>query len=367
MDGLMVMDAGGCDGDLMDLGTSSPAHMNLAMPPAEGEMTSLGEADSGYIEAWLRPVSALNDDTDAASTPNNFLPEHAYPRNISGTAMLVSPMSGFSSSYNATAITGCRIVDGNGEDGATILADRSIDESITTPLGVGFFVDSSTDAGFQANNIGCWFDPDGATEVETPLLQTALNGESKDLLTGRWTAISDDNVMSHTKVVVTFPVAHLNRGDGSSDPVSVYVFDDEANMVIDDFQTTLSMGVNTCMFMPADMMDMDDMDMMPMLSCNGTDVGSLGDAMSGGFRIFNNHVSDDPDDRVTEIPDTLTSGETLAAIGLVFSYFEGTDGMMEYDQVTDLQWIDVDDATTDDDDATDPAENANLSDLVHTQ
>ena len=33
----------------------------------------------------------------------------------------------------------------------------------------------------------------------------ALMAEDKDLLTGRWTAINDENVMSHTKVVLTFP------------------------------------------------------------------------------------------------------------------------------------------------------------------
>ncbi|MCE2485353.1 MAG: hypothetical protein J4F42_07555, partial [Desulfurellaceae bacterium] len=113
MDGLMVMDPGECDGNFRELSTSNPSNMNLPMPPEAGEMASLGETESGYIEAWLNPVSALEDDT--AGTPEtNFLPEHAIPRNISGTAMLVSPMSGFASSYNAVAFTGCRIVDQDG-------------------------------------------------------------------------------------------------------------------------------------------------------------------------------------------------------------------------------------------------------------
>ena len=54
MDGLMVMDEGGCDGDLVELG-SGPAHMNVPTPMM-GEMVDLGETDSGYLEAWLRPV-----------------------------------------------------------------------------------------------------------------------------------------------------------------------------------------------------------------------------------------------------------------------------------------------------------------------
>ena len=94
-----------------------------------------------------------------------------------------------------------------------------------------------------------------------------------------------------------------------------------------------------------------------MLSCNGTKVGDL--AGTGGFfRLFNNTVENDAntdgdhvdtgDSDGEEVDDLTTTNNTggqdpaegLGAIGLVFSYFMGTDGT-EYDQVTAIQSIDV--------------------------
>ena len=42
-----------------------------------------------------------------------------------------------------------------------------------------------------------------------------------------------------------------------------------------------------------------------------------------------------------KLEDPNVPAESLGAIGLVFSYFEGTNGM-KYDQVTPIQTIDVD-------------------------
>ena len=70
---------------------------------------------------------------------------------------------------------------------------------------------------------------------------TGTMRQTKDLLTGRWTAIDDENVMSHTKVVLTFPMNHLNYANGTSDPVSLYVFDDMGNIVLSSIGLTLSM------------------------------------------------------------------------------------------------------------------------------
>ena len=354
MDGLMVMDEGGCDGDLQELSTANLGHQNLEMAPMMEEMVDLGEADSGYIEAWLNPGSTLQDDTGVQEPDGDLAPDDANPRNISGTASLVSPMSGFSSSYNATAFVGCRIV---GTDGDLIDTD-----------------DTTADV-TEANAIGCWVRDDNdnvdvpaATATTQPLLQRALEDQKKDWLTGRWTAIYDDNVMSHTKIVLTFPENHLNRADGSGpDPISIHVLDDMGGVALADFGLSLGMGVNTCMIgmMGDDMMgdDMmgDDM-MMTMLSCNDEEIGEI-DAMSGEFRIFNNTMAEDGKVKVPESPTAVVPAEPLSAIGLVFSYFEGTDGN-QYDQVTDLQWIDVDDTVNvADTAANEQRANNNLNDL----
>ena len=334
MEGLMVMDEGGCDGNLRELG-SNPGNMNVSTPTMDGDPVSLGDTGSGYIEAWLNPVNTLKDDT-VGEPDDDFSPENAMANLISGTAMLVSPMSGFASGYNATALTNC----GN------TTTTPSADTPSTTTIATAIAADATDDDGN-----GCWHvtvaSAGGANtdDMGSPIT-IALGNQNMDLLTGRWTAISDDNVMSHTKVVLTFPQPHLGLADGTSDPVSVHVYDDMGNMALHSSGTDLTMGVNMCMFMP-----MDDMDMMGMLSCNDVEVGSLDGAMSGSFRIFNNTVANATTDRVREIPGlnvnaadsggALQPAETLNAIGLIFSYFMGTDGM-EYDQVTSIQPIDVD-------------------------
>ena len=362
-EGLMVRDPGGCDESLRQPATN-PSNMNVNTPTKDGDPVDLGEADSGYLEAWLRPVNALQDDK-WGTRDATFLPEHAIPRNISGTAMLVSPMSGFSSSYDAVALSGCQIVDGNG---MTIGADGSIDEDAAADTS---FVDTdTTTTGLQANNMGCWRDPDSplpdgttaAAADQRPMLVTeALMDEDKEFLIGRWTAIMNDEVTSHTKVVLTFPSPQFDRDNGTLDPLSVRVYDDTGKTVITSAGLELGMGVNMCMFgmMHMDDMDMhdDDMDMMDMLSCNGKNVGSFGKAESGGFRIYNNMPSDMASDTNPETPGDSAGAQTpmqsLAAIGLIFSYFEGNDGMMQYDQATPVQWLSVNEMDSDDADGTD--------------
>ena len=196
--------------------------------------------------------------------------------------------------------------------------------------------------------------------------------QDKDLLTGRWTAIADENITSHTKVVLTLPVNHLTYAgvDADSedvtgmDPVSVYVFDEAGGSITGT--AMLGMNVNMCRFMTASAGD-------GMLSCNGEMVSGL-PGMAGGFRIYNGVASSVPadvdgeDGRQDIVSDTNTGAEIddygiglaagenerggqvpdgpLAVIGLNFSYFMGTDGKL-YDQVTDVQWIDVDTGSDD--------------------
>lgn len=353
MDGLMVMDEGECDGDLRELG-SNPSNMNVATPTMDGDPVSLGGTESGYIEAWLNPVNALKDGAD-----EGFNPDNATPRFISGTAMLVSPMSGFSSSYNAVALSGC----GNVTTAPTAAGAGS---TIYDSLGIGGTADNDNDDGN-----GCWHvlvagDPPAnpADNVEGSPISLALMAQDRDVLTGRWTALNNDDVMSHTKVVLTFPVPHLGVSDGTSDPLTIHIYDDMGNIVHRGTDLTLPMGVNMCMFGDGMM----DMDMMPMLSCNDEDVAELDDAMSGEFRILNNKAISAPDREGgergglgTEDADTNADGtqsaqhpaESLNAIGLVFSYFMGTDGM-QYDQATPIQWVNIDMDGTGDDTGTNP-------------
>lgn len=346
MDGLMVMDPGECDGDLRDVG-SNPGNMNVDTP-MEGEMADiLGETDSGYIEAWLNPRNSLMDDTNFTKAPDaDFSPENAQPRAISGTAMLVSPMAGFSSSYNAVALNMCGNRAGTvaSPTGNPTMISESLFGSITNIADNTATTETGDAVNPGDDGNGCWhvFQDDPGTPANEAdamgaPINAALMGQTKDVLTGRWTAIDDDNVMSHTKLVLTLPVNHFNFANGTSDPLSLHVFDDMGSIVLHSVGVNLPMGVNTCMFMSG------------MVSCNGDEVGSLGDAMSGEFRIHNNIAPERPA-RVGENPDSQTPAESLAVIGLVFSYFEGSDGM-QYDQVTSLQWIDVDrdgnDPTTD--------------------
>ena len=353
-DGLMVMDEGECDGDLREL-ASNPGNQNVATPTMDGDPVDLGATTSGYIEAWLNPVNALKDGAD-----EGFNPDNATPRYISGTAMLVSPMSGFSSSYNAVALSMC----GNTVGAADAPDATSISAAITPADGAT--PEQTATALANDDGDGSWMTRQGSdTAAENDMMGApitrALMMQDRDLLTGRWTAIDDENVMSHTKVVLTFPVPHLGVSDGTSDPLTLHIYDDMGNIVHRGTGLTLPLGVNMCMF--------GGMDMMGMLSCNGEDVAELGDAISGEFRILNNKAIGAPDrtggelgglgtmdtvteeDADTDILEATTiqaaqyPAESLNAIGLVFSYFMGTDGTA-YDQVTPIQWVNIDMNTT---------------------
>ncbi len=399
-DGLMVADPGECDEMVaQSLDTRTVTHVAT---PKMGEMVPLS-ADSGYAEAWVRPMGGLKDDsvpctaadiladgrcgTDAVvgGVDPDVAPDNAMAMNISGLASLVAPMSGFSSSYNAVALTQC--------------GDRTDDNNANTLGTATTIMAATTDVGGN----GCWHvettgTPLANSDVAGAPIMAALNSPNRDLLTGRWTSIADDNVMSHTKLVVTFaggnPLLYTGYDKGGVDvraeasgvdPLTTYVFDDTGYIALRSHEVELGMGVNMCMFghgmMDGDMMDGDmmDGDMMPMLSCNGMEVGMI-DGMSGEFRIFNNTAAAVaarapalPTDGTVAQPETegsrqitnsgkeavgigaadvaataavdegaqVPDGGPLPAIGLVFSYFMGTDGT-QYDQVTPMQWISID-------------------------
>lgn len=379
MGNLMVGDAGECDANVQQI---APDRNNLPHPtPMVGQMASLGDATSGYLEAWLTPDGTLVDDSVPCVAPADatdpqvgecatasgagggdadLIADDATPRYISGSATLVSPTAGFASSYTAVALMNC------GDADATTPMPRMIQMGDDDGDGC-WSVDIDGDGMDEADN-NTAATAGGMNEAKGGPIQMALMGQNMDILTGRWTAIDDDNIMSHTKLVLTLPVNHLAyegqeplpadpdeavRDVKGTDPVSILAFDETGAIALDSREVMLGMNVNMCMF---DMHMGDDMDMMmPMLSCNGMEVGEL-DGMAGEFRIFNGvkiGMGDDPATANTmatvitvdgtEI-DNLEDGQwpdgPFAAIGLNFSYFMGTDGV-QYDQATSIQSIDV--------------------------
>ena len=385
-EGLRVVDPGECDDDVhQNPDTRTVTHIAT---PAAGEMVSLGDTTEGFIEAWLRPIGGLVDDavpctqaeiddtdndrceeaTAVAGGPDpDVMPDNSVPWYIRGTATLVSAISGFSSSYNASAFIFCDVAGSEDPD------DTTGDGCWT----VNTADDNANMTAADATNV--------VNGITTALTQAAF----PYALIGRWTAIADENVTSHTKLVLTFAGGNhllykgLDKTDPDYraevegvDPLSVYVFDDMGQIALRTHELELDQAVNTCRFMQpmGDSMmdgDMEMADDMPpatssMLSCNGMEVGEI-DAVSGGFRIFNNTAvavadrnpadgsspeaggsrlvsstgaenegignMDDPNTPTVD-EDAQTPAEPLAVLGLIFSYFEGTDGS-QYDQVTE--------------------------------
>jgi hypothetical protein len=375
MSSLMVGDEGKCDADTQPPGATrvTPAPIDT---PMKGAAVSLGTAMSGYLEAIVAPNDGLLDGTTPCAGPtavannpggicgasgvdaqggddDDNAPDDTTPRDITGTAALVNPMSGFSSNYLAVALDGC--VDDEAADATS-----------------GFRADDSD---------GCWTTGAADSRVTDGTSLMGVLAKGQDLLTGRWTAIDDDNVMSHTKLIVTFPVQHLNHTTtnvheetvNGTDPLSIYVFDENGGIALKDHSVMLDRNVNTCMF--GRDMDHDGHehgDEMPRLSCNGDNIGEI-DGMAGEFRLFNNNADivdangmlNDYDsatdgkqtDDGTEADDYSTANDTdsattgnqpggqkaaegLAAIALNCSYFMGTDGL-NYDMASMGQWIDL--------------------------
>ena len=57
----MVVDAGGCDDSVEQ--TAADRTSQPIPTPMMGEMVSLGDVGSGYLEAWLAPSGGLVDDS----------------------------------------------------------------------------------------------------------------------------------------------------------------------------------------------------------------------------------------------------------------------------------------------------------------
>ncbi len=342
--GLTVVDPGGCDAQVE---LDPPArNAPVQSTPKPGEVVSLGGVSSGWLDAWVAPTKGLVDGSDADTEPDHGAVQFL----ASGSATLISAVSGFSSTYLATPLVLC----GRG------------------PVPAGIITAAGDDGD------GCWTSQnDGNDEqkrengeaIMLALSNTGhdptINNDQKSVFIGGWTALDDANVQSRTKLVLTLPMNHLTytgtNADGEqvagTDPLSLLVFDGEGKVVLEAREVLLAKNVNTCTFLPAALAQEVELEVaagQTVLSCNGAQVGTLA-ASSGTFRLFNNTMDakgegDAAADQVTNTgaeatglgralrpgEDTTQNGQAIAeglgVVGLNFSYFRGTDGQ-EYDQV----------------------------------
>ncbi len=385
---LEVVAPGSCDGDVIQ--TTPQRERDVQPSTLNDKGMAMLDAMSGYIEAYVEPMGTLQDanvlDDEGAGPPQASDDGHARP--IAGTAVLLNAMSGFASSYDATAI-GCRLTNaaGDGDNGDT---------------------DEPTDVDEDGDNVADRFTPRMCSAEQ---VQMALHEENKDILNGRWQAVDIPAIVtSTTSVVLTFPGGnHLAykgvngvlaatdedteapptpaEGDDAgmaegTDPVTLVVFDEMGGIAERNHEVMLDKAVNMCSFMPASMVpeedDMmadedgmmrddadEDMDMdEPMtgttISCNGMMVAEGLDADVGSFRIVNNAapitLAREDDDTIVVGDGMETEGITFAAqtpvaprgapangtresrfaaVGLVMSYFMG--GYGHYDTLTELR------------------------------
>lgn len=310
---LVIGNAGTCDNTVA-------SGQGLTPPPAQGGPGVPINADFGYIEAYTVECNspALAPGCPAAPTAP-WGNSNGGDDTIMGTATLVSASAGFSSSYNATSLSGF----------------NAFNESAT-----------------MRNTSG-----DGTIggQGARPLLDAALaneGGVNKQVLMGRWTASTLFN--SSTDVVLTFPTGTRPQGANIlgqpfPDPVSAWVFDEEENFIFSPRSMWITYEVNICRFINAD----ESSSTNTQFICNNNPVGSIrgtgdvlgpGGTFSGGwFRILNNNDlvpgavdgigdgSGAESDNIDAVPDSA-----FPVIGLVFSFFQG--GTNIFDQAYRIQW-----------------------------
>ena len=293
---------------------------SLTPPLASGDSQILN-ANFGYIVAnTMECTSTFNCPFFVAP---NFAPAPPAGDNdggddtIMGTATLVSPTTGFSSSYNATSLIGFDALD----EGADIHNGDNVGRAHGTyPTVV---------PGGTSNTNGS-----ARTDVANALANEG--GVAKELLMGRWTAATSFN--SSTDVVLTFPTGDY---PGAADPVSIWIFDEEERRNFSPRAVILDYEVNLCRFQNADQTASG----LTEFYCNGVapaggpEIQSPVDFQGGWFRIINNNdlivgIGDGTgveSNNIDRIPDTA-----FPVIGLIFSFFEGINGI--FDQAYGIQW-----------------------------
>ncbi len=99
--GLTVVDPGGCDAQVE---LDPPARgAPVQSTPKPGEVVSLGGVSSGWLDAWVAPTKRLVDGSDADTEPDHGAVQFL----ATGSATLISAVSGFSSTYLATPLALC--------------------------------------------------------------------------------------------------------------------------------------------------------------------------------------------------------------------------------------------------------------------
>jgi hypothetical protein len=312
---LVVGNPGSCDEDVAGAGFTTP--------PAPDDPPLGLPADFGYIEAYTMEctnnVLLANGRPNLCASPNGN--NDGGDDAIMGIATLVNAEAGFASSHNATSFVG---FDAYSESAST----RNSLGAGTVPI--------------TANYIPATPGRGNRTAVNRALAREG--GVDKEILLGRWTAST--LLDSTTQVVLTFPG---NAQPGSNDPVSIWVFNEEENFNFSPREITLNWEVNICTFHNAGETSSGN----TQLSCNGDNVGlggaggneivGPGGTFSGGwFRILNNNdqtagdlIGGDGTGRETDDINAPPDSR-FAVIGLVFSFFQGVNGI--FDQSYPIQW-----------------------------
>ena len=185
------------------------------------------------------PTGTLKD--DAVWPPDaDFNPDHATPRYISGLAMLVSPRTpGFRqatmpSPYGGAAPRPGRAIAADTDDGNGCWALGTGGPSGTSPV-------AGTDGGVWIRQA-----LRGVTATPTPTdpePAPAPGDTPRDLLLGRWTAIVDAarHLLHHGRPDLSGESSDCSL-DGTADPVSVHVYDDDGTLVLRSTDLTAPLG-----------------------------------------------------------------------------------------------------------------------------
>jgi hypothetical protein len=282
-----------------------------------------------------------------------------------GTATIVSPIAGYSSSYNGTSFIGFDALN-ESADIHNVDNNGRAHDSFTIQ---GPDTDPMTDCSALLNSDlpqQCTGTTTGSTRNDVANALASEGGVDKEILLGRYTASQLFN--SSTDVVLTFPT-----GDqpGTGDPVSMFIFDEKEVFTFSPRGIILNWEVNICRFFNGGITESGSTE----IECNGgilpgpdSDiVAGQSDRFTGGwFRIVNNNDLIGPNYVLT--PASVVGGNTIPAvtvgaaaigdgtgvesnsineipdgafpaIGLVFSFFDGDNGI--FDQAYPIQWAAV--------------------------
>ena len=299
---LRLGNPGECDATLQQTAGRPTGGGARRTPTSANPIITIDGETTGIVEAYTVASQLLIRDA-----LGNAATSSAVSRPISGIGYLVSPTEGFAAVYEAEAF----------------------------------------------NNTGC---PGTDNNCNTFVLTNDLRADLKRHLIGRW--VTDPIINASTDIVLTFPGMHVlnfqtrrTDRDGNtisetqSDPLSLYVFDEEGNVVLTRRDMVLAQSVNICRF---EMLENNT----TQVTCNDEELGTFSGAVAGSFRIVNNidktyGTGNEMTDAGGETPGNpltvaaQTSGEPLSVTGFVLSFFDVLSG--KYDMLVPLRWITLND------------------------